>query len=230
MLIGRLSNSLVLFAVAAAIVAGSSAPLLASVILPTNLQPGSQYQIIFATSQETGASSGSVSTYNALAASSAALDSSLPAGVTWNAIVSTATVAAGANAPSFSNIPIFNSAGVEVSAGNLYSGGSLTGSVNLDENGSPPPISLIWTGATATGGISANPMGSAEPEFGESTFTTSSWITGFGGDGNGISWPVYALSSPITVAPEPGTLSLLAACLAGLGGVLLARRRAGMRA
>ena len=207
MLLARFYNKVVMIAVVAtAVFLGSSKHLLAQLTLP-NLPAGSKYQIIFATSLETAGGSSSISGYNTLAADSAALDSMLPGGVTWSAVASTLTVAASANAPSASNIPIYNTHGTEVSAGNLYSG-SLLAPVSFDENGGPPPISLIWTGATAAGGISANPLGSTTPEFGESTLSTSGWITGF--SQGQTPWPIYALSSPITVVPEPGTLALLA--------------------
>ena len=214
--------------VAAALVAASSAPLFATVTLP-NLPPGTQYQIIFATSLETTGSSRLISTYNSLATTDAApLNSILPAGVTWHAVGSTLTTAASANAPS-SGIPIYNTHGIEVSAGNLYSG-SLLAPVNFDENGNGPITDLTWTGATSAGGISANPLGSSLPEFGESDQSSSTWITGLSGDSPTIIWPIYALSSPITVVPEPGTLSLLAVALAGFSGIFLSRRRAKVKA
>ena len=88
-------------------------------------------------------------------------------------------------------------------------------------------LELRRAGATATGGISANPMGSADAEFGDSNQMTTSWITGSTGTSSGVPWPIYALSSPITVpAPEPGMLSLLGAAVAGFGGAFFVRRRA----
>jgi hypothetical protein len=222
MSICRFPNQLALLASATFILAGTSTRLFATLILP-NLPPGSQYQIIFATAGEIDATSGSISTYNTFASNSAGtLNSLLPAGVTWKAVASTLSTAASANAPSFSNIPIYNTHGIKVSAGNLYSG-SLLAPVSFDQNGNAPPIDLIWTGATAAGGIPSNPLGSAVPEFGNSNDSNSNWITGLSGDGSNIPWPVYALSSPITVVPEPAALSL-AGAIACLGGILFVRR------
>jgi hypothetical protein len=223
MSIGRFVHRLIVISFAA-IAAAWSAPIFATVTLP-NLPPGSQYQIIFATSDEIGATSGSISTYNTLATTDAApLNALLPAGVTWHAVGSTLTTAASANAASFSNIPIYNTHGIEVSAGNLYSG-SLLSTIQYDENGNPPPINEIWTGATSAGGISANPLGSSFAEFGFSDQTSANWIAGSNNTSSGIGWPIYALSSPITVVPEPGTLSLILVAVVSLGGILFTHRR-----
>ena len=202
----------------------------ATVILP-NLPANSEYQLIFATSGEINSTSGTIGTYNAFVSANAApLTAILPAGVTWNAVVSTGASPndAADNAPSFANIPIYNTQGIEVSPGGLYSGTGLLSAIDYDQNGTlvaqSAGTNLIWTGATALGAVSANPLGASSPEYGMANATSSNWITG-NNLSNSIRWPVYALSTPITVVPEPTTLSLLGAAMLALGRFLFTRRR-----
>jgi hypothetical protein len=229
MSLARFCNRIVIpLALGTAVFLGSSKHVKANVILP-NLPPGSQYEIIFATSNQTAVSSGSLGFYNNfVTTSSGTLNSILPAGVTWHAVASTGASPNDArdNAPSSASIPIYNTHGIEVSAGNLYSGGSLLAPIQYDENGNSPPINLIWTGADSLGG-SLNPLGTSTPEYGDSNATTTGWITGDpdGAFSNGVAWPLYALSSPITVVPEPATLSLLGTSLFALGVFARASRR-----
>ena len=125
MSLARFCNKVILIAaVGTAVFMGSSRHLLAQVTLP-NLPPGSQYEIIFATSTETAVSSGSLGFYNSFVSTSAGtLNSLLPPGVTWHAVASTGAAPNDAkdNAPSAAGIPIYNTHGIEVSPGNLYSG------------------------------------------------------------------------------------------------------------
>ena len=225
MSLARFCNKVILIAaVGTAVFMGSSRHLLAQVTLP-NLPPGSQYEIIFATSTETAVSSGSLGFYNSFVSTSAGtLNSLLPPGVTWHAVASTGAAPNDAkdNAPSAAGIPIYNTHGIEVSPGNLYSGASLLSTIQYTETGGQPPIDEIWTGSDASGS-SLNPLGSANPEFGFSDQTSTSWITGQTLS-NSIPWPLYALSSPITVVPEPATLSLLGAGLLAIGAVVSASR------
>jgi hypothetical protein len=200
----------------------------ANVILPT-LPPGSKYELVFATSGEVTGGSSNIGAYNAFATSQAAsLAALLPAGVTWNAVVSTGTAAADEavnNAPSSASIPIYNVLGTEISAGNLYSG-TLLAPIDFTQAGGTPPTTQIWTGSS-TSGTSLNPLGGpSDPEYGLYNSSGASWIASANNLSAGIGWPIYVLSSPITVVPEPGTLSLMAvALLCGAGAVLQRRRK-----
>src|SRR5580658_1898252 len=72
---------------------------------PTGLTPGTQYQLVFVTSDTTFATSSTISDYNTFVTNEAALNATLAAfdsanGVTWTAIGSTPPVNANTNAPS----------------------------------------------------------------------------------------------------------------------------------
>jgi hypothetical protein len=208
-------------ALCACLMAPTSA--VATVILPS-LPPGSQYQLVFATSGEIAVTSSSISTYNTYATSQAAsLAALLPAGVTWHAVVSTGTSPNDAvdNAPSTAGIPVYNTQGIEVSAGSLYSG-TLLAPINYTQSGGNPPITLIWTGSDPFG-HALNPLGGADPEYGLSNSSTANWAAFAADTPAGIPWPIYVLSSPITVVPEPSTISLFAIALAGTA-IMLRRR------
>ncbi len=196
----------------------------ADVILP-NLPPGSEYELIFATSGEVTGGSSNIGAYNAFAASQAApLAALLPAGVTWKAVVSTSTSSAAANAPSSAGIPIYNTQGIEVSIGDLYSG-TLLNPIDYTQTGGTPPTTEIWTGSS-TSGAALNPLGSvSDPEFGLYSSSGASWIASADNLPAAIPWPIYAISSPVTVAPEPGTLSMIVVALVCSGAALLRGRR-----
>jgi hypothetical protein len=181
--------------------------------------------LIFATSGEIAATSGSITTYNTFATNQAAsLAALVPAGVTWDAVVSTGTLSSNEavnNAPSFAGIPVYDTQGDKISDGSLYSG-SLLSPINYTQSGGSPPIDLIWTGSDPTG-ASLNPLGVADPEFGLSSSSGSAWMASANNTPAGVPWPIYVLSSPITVVPEPGTISLLAAMVAFCAGIALRR-------
>ncbi len=185
---------------------------------PTGLAPGTQYQLLFVTSDVTFATSTNISDYNTFVTNEAALNATLAAfdlanGVSWTAIGSTTTVNANANAPSSGLV--YNLGNTELAASGVY-GGSLLSPVSLDENGNSS-TNAVWTGSntagTAAGGI--NDLGQTFTEYGFASLATAGWIADTNGieSDNGLS--LYALSSVITVAqtsstPEPGTLGLTA--------------------
>jgi hypothetical protein len=185
---------------------------------PTGLTPGTQYQLLFVTSDTSLATSSAISDYNTFVTNEAALNSTLAAfdttnGVTWTVIGSTTSVNANANAPSSGLV--YNLENTELATSGVY-GGTLLSPVGFDENGNSSATE-VWTGSTtsgtAAGGI--NDLGQTFPEFGLANLATAGWIADTNGteSDNGLS--LYALSSVITVpqassTPEPGTLSLTA--------------------
>jgi hypothetical protein len=209
----------------------------ADVILPTGLAPGSQYEIAFVTSDGTTATSSNIADYNNFVTSEANQDPILASlGVSWNAIASTTTVNANVNAPNNGSIPVYNTLGQLVTSStgpSIYVQDYVDDVllVPLEENqyGTVYTNGIVWTGSTARGLASLYPMGNQGPfysgytEWGYAGMCNSYWFSD-------TTWPetqlepLYALSSPITVVPEPATLTHLASALLGLGLLYLRRR------
>lgn len=80
--------------------------LVADIISPIGLAPGSRYLLIFATVGTLAPSSTDIEYYNTFVTNQAALDPSLPSAI-WHAVASTASVAANVNAPS-AGLPVYN--------------------------------------------------------------------------------------------------------------------------
>jgi hypothetical protein len=212
----------------------------AAVIPPSGLAPGSQYQLIFVTNEGMTATSPDINAYNAFVTAEAALNPSLPSGVTWNAVISTPTVNADTNAVSVAGLPTYNTQGIEVASGatGLYTP-SLLAPVEYNQYGDLPntqglPV-YAWTGSDTSGdglpgGQAGNSSGAAWAGYVYSS--DSQWMDyvylAQDADPPGYH-SFYALSSAITVpalnTPEPGTMTLLCAAFAVVAGA----RRIGRR-
>ena len=215
--------------------------LVAAIIPPIGLGPGSQYQLIFATHDGIAATSSAISTYNTFVTNQAAQNSALPS-TTWTAVVSTDTVNADVNAPNIkvagSYLPVYNTQGVLVSSSanaGLYNSGGIVAAVAADQFGGTP-ASFVWTGSLPGGFEYISPntrapegLGSASgfTAVGLDNTSTGTWLwsSSVGGP-QSQAQPLYALSGVLTVpTPEPATITVLGSALSLLAGFRLLMRR-----
>lgn len=205
----------------------------AQVILPTGLAPGSQYQLLLVTSGETAASSTSNATYNSFVTQQVDQNPTLAAlGATWTAVITTPTIQAW-QVSNTTTIPIYDTHGdlLEPNFPSLFT----------DDIGSGPQYDqdgdlvnrphYVWTGLVGFPDWTEYPppgsgqMGSGAVTEGAVGGGDLLWMS-WGETASGLDNSIYAISSPITVVPEPATLSLLFPALLGVGVVYFRRRRA----
>lgn len=229
--LSSLSKSTILCFTALACVLFPAAQLMATVIPPTGLAPGSQYQLVFVTAGTRSGTSSNVADYNSFVTSEAALNPLLPS-ATWHAVVSTSAIDAKVNAPS-SGLPVYNTAGIQVATAvaGLYTAQHLA-NMDFDQYGSHLDTD-VWTGSIelGTGMTNAFSLGHAEGWFGLSDdnpshlgYSTSQFRwAGYSTRATNNEQSLYALSTPITFVPEPPALVL--AGLSAAGAATLARRK-----
>jgi hypothetical protein len=201
--------------------------IMADFIAPSGLAPGSQYQLVFVTSDTTAATSPDISYYNSFVSAEAAKNPALPA-TTWHAIASTPTVDAITNAPFYAGVPIYTTNGALVATG-MESSYLFSAGVGFDQFGNGLPAEYVWTGTTQYTGL-----GWPGAQLGNTIGLNPTGIVG--ANDNPVYTiantalpldmylPLYALSDPITVTPEPATLTLAGTGLLALGGLRIRRR------
>lgn len=122
-------------------------------LVPTGLNPGDQYRLVFVTSTTTTATSGQISDYDQFVNDAANASGSLleSLGATWQAIVSTSNISAANHIGTFS-VPVFLVDGVEVATGSqqLWSG-QILAPISVDEQGNAA-APFVWTGTGPNGG------------------------------------------------------------------------------
>ena len=195
--------------------------------VPAGLNAGDTYQLAFVTRDFRNATSTVIADYNAFVQAQAALNplfTGTDIGITWSAIVSTASVDAKDNAPVFAPVYRFDGTLISTNGPTIYSG-SLNAPVSLTQFGSSQSDSFVWTGSNQFGVETPGPLGSAGPRVGLKDASNQFWAT-FTASSNGTLHPLYALSGVLTVpgspVPEPASLAMW-----GLGavGLMFARRK-----
>ena len=181
--------------------------------VPTGLNPGDQYRLVFLTSTTTAATSTDISTYNAFVNTAADLNSELDA-ISWTAMGSTAddnvrdnTGTTGAG----TDIAIYTVTGnlVATDYTDLYDG-FLANNISVNEQGAANLVTSAWTGTSGTGGTSgSSPLGGAtSARAGNPTKATSNsgWWLNRVGTTKTNSYSMYAMSEVLTVAVPAETL------------------------
>ena len=232
-----------------AAVALPATQVMATVIPPIGLAPGSHYQLIFVTQDGTQATSTDINFYNAFVANEASLNPLLPPGVIWHAVGTTPSLQASVNAPS-NALPVYNTQGQLIVPSGLYIS-QLTNPIMYNQFGSTPSDAnpIVWTGM----GNGTNFFKLGDTAFSDAWFGDAESILGWshatladeeshqepGGVEvliNGViagfavpthlSNHMYALSAPLVVpTPEPTTIVLLASGLMLIGGIRFLRWR-----
>ncbi len=206
---------------------GTGAAQAALVVVPTGLNPGDQYRLVFVTDGTRDATSTNINDYNTFVTNEvtgSALATQLttagftPSAITWKAIGSTDSVAARDNTgtnPSSTGVPIYLIDGNRVANNNadLWDGSILTGIDRTPQES--VGFFFVWSGTSDDGTVSAwgGALGSNVATVGVAIAGVlgSGWISESGKSGSeeyrfyGIS-TVLTVPTPAVTVPEPSSL------------------------
>lgn len=223
MLLRTLGRPLLTTAVVAILLVAAGESRAVPITVPGGLDPGDQYRLAFVTSGTNSAVITDINFYNAFVSAAANSVPELAAlGTGWRAIASTSAVRAwdntSTNPGGGPGVPIYLLDGSLLATGNadLWDGTIGTpGAPRFDEHGNVL-FDLVWTG-TNPGGTQAVPLGTGTPTYGRSDVFGSPWVQA-GTRPATDSYHFYAISSTLTVIPEPGTAALVMLGVIGLAG------------
>jgi hypothetical protein len=220
----------VLFMIATASVAASTASAGPIISTPSGLNAGDHFRIVFVTTDTMSAASTPIVFYDQFVTTQADGATYYGNTIAWQAIVSSPSINAIDHIGTTADAAIYLVDGTKVAnsdttaAHGLWSG-LLLHAIDEDINQNTPDIdnTRVWTGTDASGaGVSGHTVGSSAVTRGFFSSSGSAWVTG-NTSRQSISGHLYGISEELTVlaaaVPEPST-----AMLAGLGGIAIAIR------
>jgi hypothetical protein len=183
---------------------------LALTLIPPSLPQGSQYRLVFVTSNGRNATSNRIADYNTFVNATANTISSLTLlGTNWSAIASDPLITATLNTSTIGTggVPIYRLDGVKVADNypDLWDG-SLDNPINVTEQGQILNVPA-WTGTLSNGENRVqNALGGTELQsiFGNSSISTQGWVSS-GTDFKSVIKPLYAISGLLTIPQLPTT-------------------------
>ena len=195
--------------------------------VPSGLNAGDQYHIVFITTQIRDGTSANISDYNNFV-NSVAEDAGIgpvSAGNQWRAIASTPSTDASANISVTAPVYNMNSELVANNAADLWDG-TIANTIAYEEDGTYSN-SFAWTGTLPTGvGDGDRTLGSSTSSLtvGSSIYANAEWINSVTRSSS-FEYPLYAISDTLTVTPEPSPLAMMGIGALGLAGYRWRRRR-----
>ncbi len=205
------------------------APLISSaapITVPTDLNPGDTYRLVFVTSTERDAMSSDIADYNAFVTAAAnSVPELLALGTTWKAIGSTETVDArdntGTNPGVATGVPIYTLADTRIANDNadLWDG-IINVPLNRTELETVVVVPAVWTGSLSDGTADAFNdlwLGGPFAQTGDmnNNVDFGGWIRNQG-NSTFNEQRFYGLSGELTVVPEPPAFALAAFGFAAL--------------